>query len=439
MDLRVGFATSDITPPTGTELCGFGWYIGRKSTAVLEPLLARALVFESGDVRGAIVACDLVGVTRDITRDARRLVQAGCAIPEENVIVCGTHTHSGPTTVDLIGWGEKHLEYLSGLPERIAGAAMQAAGRTTSARMEYGEAPVEGISFNREYAGGPTDPLLKVLRFVAPGARGDLLGFLANYSCHPVVMCAETTLISGDFVGLATNSLAAKLGAAGLFLQGSCGDQNSIYRFQPQDEALVSLRLLADRFADRIEVALSGAEPVVVDSVSVARRELVVPQSVPDRVQILRNLLLAEDVLKHDSLPDDIRRRFTLEKATHQALWERFDRFPLDGRLTELQAVRLGEVTLVTHPAELFFEYHRRATERLSPRKTLVVGYANDYIGYVTLPDRLDVSRRVYHYSAHFVPLLLGEFPYAADAGDVLVDAMVELARSCNGQRIPIA
>ena len=49
-----------------------------------------------------------------------------------------------------------------------------------------------------------------------------------------------------------------------------------------------------------------------------------------------------------------------------------------------VSAMRLGEVGLVFHPAELF-SYHGLAIRRDSPfANTLVVGYTNDFIGYVT-------------------------------------------------------
>lgn len=427
-DMRVGFGTADITPPLGVELCGFGWYLGRRSTGIIEPLLARAMVWQAGETRGAIISCDLVGVRREIVRDVRAMVSAECGIPADHIVVCATHTHSGPTTVGFIGWGEKDPDYLVGLPERIAGAAQDAAKQMAPATLEYGEVPVDGISFNREYRGGETDPLLKVLKVKS----GDtLMGFLANYSCHPVVMCAETFLISGDFVGLATNALGAQYGAVGLFLQGSAGDQNSVYRFQPQEEAIQSLHTLADRFAERIEAAFVEAQPVEVDQVCVGRREITLPQVVPDRSLILRSLLLAEEVLKHQDLPEGIRRRFVFEQAVHEAVWKRYDRRPLDGRPTEIQAARFGPVVLVTHPAELFYGFHRETIERLAPLNAMVVGYANDYVGYVPSPDRFDVSARVYSYPAYFVPFLLGDFPFREDVGAVLRDAMVEHARSC--------
>src|SRR5256885_1806 len=44
---RAGAAKVDMTPPIGVELCGYGAFLGRRSTAVHDPLYCRALVLEN--------------------------------------------------------------------------------------------------------------------------------------------------------------------------------------------------------------------------------------------------------------------------------------------------------------------------------------------------------------------------------------------------------
>jgi hypothetical protein len=48
-ELRVGYGEKVITPPLGIDLCGYGFYLGRKAESVLDDLKARALVLQSGD------------------------------------------------------------------------------------------------------------------------------------------------------------------------------------------------------------------------------------------------------------------------------------------------------------------------------------------------------------------------------------------------------
>ena len=427
-DLAIGFGISDITPPVGVELSGFGWYLERKSTGIIEPLYAKSMLWQWEDARGAFISCDLIAVSRKLVKDIRTKVSKECQIPFDNIIVSTTHTHSGPQTLEeLIGWGEKDPDYLQRLPDLIADSSKSAKNEMSPARLEYGETPVSGISYNRENKDGVTDDCLKVLKIIFDTKT---VGFLVNYSCHPVVMCEDTSLISGDFTGIAINKVSAKHQCTGIFIQGSSGDQNPVYCHLPQEEAVEKLHLLSDRFAGFIEKALDNTKPVVKEPVSAGRKIISLPQIILDRAAVLRTLIITDDFLKYQgSLPEEVERRLKFEKAVHEALWKRFD-VPGDKRETEIQAVKFGDFIIATHPAELFFQFHKDLEESLKSYKTMISGYTNDFIGYVPTPDKYDVSQREYSYPAHFVPLMVGEFPFKQDVGGILINEMQQLIQS---------
>ena len=52
---KAGAAAGDVTPPIGTELCGYGPYLGRKATGVLDPLVTRVLYLDNGEGRALLV------------------------------------------------------------------------------------------------------------------------------------------------------------------------------------------------------------------------------------------------------------------------------------------------------------------------------------------------------------------------------------------------
>ena len=124
--LRAGFATTDITPPLGLELSGFGPYLERKGTAVHDPLMAHAVVFEVGGQKMAIVGCDLLGMPLGIIKKVRQIVVRETTIPENRIMVSATHTHSGPAIPKLIGWGAQDEQFLSDLPSKVAQAIITA-------------------------------------------------------------------------------------------------------------------------------------------------------------------------------------------------------------------------------------------------------------------------------------------------------------------------
>jgi hypothetical protein len=92
--LRAGCAKVDITPPLGLKLIGSQ---GKPSDSVLDELYARALVLCDGASTVAIVSVDLLyAPLEEITNPVRALVAERVGIPGQNVMVCATHTHSGP-------------------------------------------------------------------------------------------------------------------------------------------------------------------------------------------------------------------------------------------------------------------------------------------------------------------------------------------------------
>ena len=87
-----GVGRAEITPPAGTPLGGYGARKGRPSTGAHDPLFAKALVLDDGTTRVAIVTTDLVGTNAEM----KRRVSERTGIPPERLLLCASHTHSGP-------------------------------------------------------------------------------------------------------------------------------------------------------------------------------------------------------------------------------------------------------------------------------------------------------------------------------------------------------
>src|SRR6185437_5483656 len=119
--LRAGVARMDITPPPGVRLWG---YSDRKTpaTGTLDPLYARVLVLEAGEMRVALVTVDLgrafgpasLEWLRDATRNQVSFL-----------VVAASHTHSGPVVRDQYAEGPPAWE--SAALRKIADAVKQAA------------------------------------------------------------------------------------------------------------------------------------------------------------------------------------------------------------------------------------------------------------------------------------------------------------------------
>ncbi|MDA1212441.1 MAG: neutral/alkaline non-lysosomal ceramidase N-terminal domain-containing protein, partial [Planctomycetota bacterium] len=102
--LQAGAATANITPNLGGEI--IGGFKPFPSTYIHDQLHARCLVLDNGHKRIAIVICDLLGIHRSVSDEARRMIQDETGISLENVLISGTHTHSAVSAL-----GERFQEY----------------------------------------------------------------------------------------------------------------------------------------------------------------------------------------------------------------------------------------------------------------------------------------------------------------------------------------
>ena len=92
--LKGGCAKVNITPPLGIPLIGSA---GKPSDDIMDELYAKALVLNDGHTTIAIVSADLLYVPlEEITNPIREIIEEETGIPEQNVLICATHTHSGP-------------------------------------------------------------------------------------------------------------------------------------------------------------------------------------------------------------------------------------------------------------------------------------------------------------------------------------------------------
>src|SRR5687767_2938984 len=94
---QAGAATSNITPPLGLEIVG--GFVLYPSEQIHDELHARCLVLDDGKTKLAIVVCDLLGVHRVVSDEARKLIELKSKIPAANVLISATHTHSASSAL----------------------------------------------------------------------------------------------------------------------------------------------------------------------------------------------------------------------------------------------------------------------------------------------------------------------------------------------------
>jgi len=174
--LRAGLGRSDITPPPGVGLMGYGPE-GREARGYRHRLYARALVLEDADgERIAFVAVDLPAVSMLLHRQVAHDVVGETGIGADRLVLAATHTHSGPghffesRAYNALGSSVAGFdrEVVSFLADRIASAVREATAGLREARVVWGEAAVWAFTRNRSLEAFERNPLEWMNRFPKP-------------------------------------------------------------------------------------------------------------------------------------------------------------------------------------------------------------------------------------------------------------------------------
>ncbi len=230
MSLQLGISRVDITPEIGGNLYGYNPNI--YSDSVNDPLEATAFVFTDGEKKFALINVTLCAVGKEIATDSRKAIEEKTGIPFDSIAICATHTHSGPSTKYLPGWGEPDVDYCYGiLLPRLVQVTEEAVANTKPVKM--------GFASGESYAGinrlqwdgnniilgqnpwGVFNPKMTVISF--KDFDDNNVATLVHYGAH-CTAAGPNREISRDWAGVMTDRLSRETGCPVAFLQGPEGD-----------------------------------------------------------------------------------------------------------------------------------------------------------------------------------------------------------------------
>lgn len=394
-ELLAGWASEDITPEPGIPM---GGYWGRKSgaTGVHDRLKAKALAFADGEGQAALVALDLVGLDAATVRQVRDRVRERTGIRGDHLMVCCSHTHSGPLTVPFRGMGEADEGYLARLRDTVVRLVEEAAGSRRPARLVYGKVPAR-VGINRrevrrpgetvlgENPVGPAAGYAHVLGVEAEGGRAVLF----SHACHAVVLGSDNHLISGDFAGAAARHVEAQTGGVALFVNGACGDINPQVR-----GGFGQVEQVGHELGEAVTAGLRQATPLTGATVRGAGEQLALPLIDPPpvarmEVEKLVLQLKAEIARISDSGGDawaQMVPRARLSWAQDMLALSRAG--ATNGTQPfEIQVLRVGPLAFLGLEGEIFVRYQLELEAASPLQPTILCGYANGCIGYVPTAD----------------------------------------------------
>lgn len=364
--IGAGVGIVDITPKEPVKLMGMP--AAKPASGVKTRLYARALVLSSGGTKAAIVSLDTLKYPVERAQEARAKVEQTTGIPAANVIICASHTHSGPL------WTYYEDQIVTPIVEAVA----QASRDLTPCTVGMAEGVADGISqcrrvikdgraWNRwqlpqgedaQYpAEGPHDPAFDVLAFTDKNGRHKAVVY--NFACHATAN--REPRISADFPGDVEVRVRNQLGydVPLLFLTGACGDVNPVMGFRRD--------LLGEKIGGEIVRCLGQLEPVSKPSLLVESREFQMPgRENPEfkEAAIARNW--PAQLEHYRKAFDEMKKR---EKPSY---------------LYFMTGIRIGDdFAIVTNANELFCSIGMSIKEQSPFKHTMVAEQTNGSRGYV--------------------------------------------------------
>lgn len=399
-ELRVGVAKTIITPDPLLPISG-GVGPGQPATGKQGELTARAMVFEQGETRVAVVQLDLLGFPSVL---CARVHQQVPRIPAENILIGSTHTHSAPDCYGFPGPDGKtsgDLKYMDFVCKQAAQAINEALDNLRPARLKIATGEAQGKIAYNYYAPELYDPRMSVIQALTP--EGQTIGTLVNYAIHPEVLGNEQGVLSPDLVGPLCDQLEADLGGMGLFMNGAQGgmitaDNRLLERpsdpararwhdARTWDECLRIGKLMASEARRIVQDAPLQADPPLVCRALEARFPVDSP---------LMWAIIVASPLKYPHGDD--------KSIT-----------------TRLNLVNLGNAQILTIPGEALPNIGYYLKRHMKGDHQLLFGLTNDAFGYILTKVDFNSFERY----AYVSRTSLGEL-----TGEILIDNLLQLIES---------
>lgn len=427
--VKLGKARIQITPPLGGILQG---HISRDQPAwrVMDDLFVKVLLFESDEGRFVLVTADLIEFSHEFVDRVRADILAQFRIPAEHVMLCASHTHTGPTMIKLCGI-TPDPDYISQLTKHITGAIRFAERNLEEVTVSVGRGKTDKVGINRRVMtpkgirqqpnpDGPIDPEVGVIRF--DDRKGDPVAVIVNYSTHPTTIGIHVFEVSADYPGRTQRIVEAVYGKGMTisFTQGAAGDVKAAVfdaagNFKEGEEEDIEHlgRILAGEVIKTLENCRKIENPRLRAGLKKAKFRF---QAIPKREELEELARVHQAEIEKWKHPDEETRKGIdwEDKHINRVAMSEAKLFWAEHALENLKSGKLlpyvegdiqvftfgKEAALVGVPGELFCEIGLAIKARSPIPATFVCGYTNGTLGYI--PSRKAIPEGGYEISDAF-------------------------------------
>jgi hypothetical protein len=365
-------------------------------------------------------------------------------------MVASTHTHEAPDVIGL--WGPSaetsgvDPDYLRLVRDGVVAAVRKAEQEATPVKAAY--AVTENYSLLKDFRLPDVyDPILRVLKFERL-SDGTPAGILVQWNSHPVEPDGNRQ-ITRDFMGVTVDTLEERHDCPVIYFSGAIGglmgtvtepflDANGEPQFE---DDLELIQLYGKAVADIADQALQQTEPIQLVPLNTYSKAIYIP--------------FPNEGFRHARAAGLLTRPAFTWMGHHDKKGTLIPRSQVSGEQaaeSEVAYLRLGELHIATIPGELYPEFvygqyqdpadpgadfgnaelESTVAKAMPGSKFLVIGLANDAIGYIVPKRQWDVKPPFAYQksSAQY-----GEVnSMGPDTGAVLMNSLSDRVRQASGQ-----
>lgn len=396
---RVGYGRKKITPDDPVPLGGYGNSFNRISQNVLDDLYVTCTALQDNAGNTVLLLSqDLINSSAESQVRAR--ISEATGIPVSHIVLAATHTHSAPDQGSDLS---SVADWKPGYMEQCVKAAQEALEDLSAAYISVGSTQTEGLNFVRHYlmkdgtyAGDnfgnwssgikahaeENDPELQVICFHrTAGDKQDVL--LVNWQAHPCKTGGnEKYDISADFVGSTRSFVERETGMLFAYFTGAAGNQNASSRIKKENPTTDNTAF-GELLGGYVLKATENMQTVHAGPVEITQSSYTgdIDQSMLDKLDQAKevaDLMAATDQVTANALAKE----YGFSSCFHaKAVVSRANMG--DTQQINISAVRVGDISFVTAPYEMFAAHGSYIKENTPYEMTFVVSCANGAQGYI--------------------------------------------------------
>lgn len=424
--LRAGADVTDITPlPGHFPVSTAGSMRSTSLPGTDERIQCRTLVLGDDDTLVSFTLVDSCLIPRGLLDEAKRKASARTGIPAAHLNVAATHTHSAPAAAPAFQ-SNPTLDYQIFLAEQIAESITLAHGRLEPCEIGWAVGEDATQVFNRRWfveepyqnpfgsmedkvrmnpgyekgkgavsrPAGPVDPAVPILAVRSTAEDHRPIAVLANYALHyvgnPPRSSSGAAQLSGDYFDRFSRFFA-EMAAPGredfvaILSNGASGDINNIDFSGPAPERTFApgekMELVARSVAKAAFAAFGKIEYRADLPVATLAKDLELGVRKPSQEEVDRALEILSSPQKF------IDGNYTAAEAIYARETLQIREYP-DTVPVRLQAVRIGDLCVLTTPCETFVEIGLELKQASPFGTTFLIELANGYNGYLPTPQQ---------------------------------------------------